>query len=183
MGVFMIDDIVEYWFSERIQKLWFNSTAEFDQELKERYEQSWIEASQGKLDNWLDSPRGCLAMVILLDQFPLNMFRGQAASFSTEAQSREVAAKAIERGFDYELPVEQRSFIYMPFMHSESLRDQDLAIQYFDQKGLEGNHRFANHHRGIIEKFGRFPHRNDILGRTSSPEEIEYLNSKDGFKG
>ena len=119
----------------------------------------------------------------MLDQFPLNMFRGQAKSFSTEALSREVASAAITKGFDQELPANQVSFLYRPFMHSEDLDDQALAVKLFNKPGLESNYRFARHHYNIVECFGRFPHRNKILGRESSDAEIEYLNSSEGFQG
>ncbi len=119
----------------------------------------------------------------MLDQFPLNMFRGQAKSFSTEAQSREVARAAITEGFDQELAANQVSFLYMPFMHSEDLDDQALAVKLFNKPGLESNYRFARHHYSIIDRFGRFPHRNKILGRESTDAEIEYLDSRDGFQG
>ncbi len=121
--------------------------------------------------------------MIVLDQFPLNMFRGTAQSFAGEARSREVAASAIERDFDKTLSAEQRSFLYMPYMHSEALDDQVLALQLFDQPGLESNLRFARHHHAIIEKYGRFPHRNAALGRDSTEAEIEYLKSKEAFTG
>ena len=176
-------DIIDFWFSDQVRKLWFNSTPEFDEQLRERYLATWEQASRGELDDWKQSAEGCLALVIVLDQFPLNMFRGEPRSFATEEKSREVARHAIDRGFDRLLEVEQRAFLYMPFMHSENLADQQLASTLFDQEGLEGNYRFALHHRGIIEKFGRFPHRNAILGRPSSAEEIEYLNSREAFTG
>ena len=176
-------EIIDFWFSDRVRKLWFNSTPEFDQELRERFLATWEQASRGELDDWKQSAEGCLALVIALDQLPLNMFRGEPRSFATEAQSREVARHAIDQGFDRMLEVEQRAFLYMPFMHSENLADQQLALTLFDQEGLEGNYRFARHHLGIIEKFGRFPHRNAILGRPSSVEEIEYLNSREAFTG
>lgn len=176
-------EIIDFWFSDRVRKLWFNATPEFDQELRERFLSTWEQASRGELDDWKQSAEGCLALVIVLDQFPLNMFRGEARSFATEALSREVARDAIDQEFDRMLEVEQRAFLYMPFMHSEDLADQQLASTLFDQDGLESNYRFARHHRGIIEKFGRFPHRNAILGRPSSVEEIEYLNSREAFTG
>ena len=179
----MPQDIVEFWFSEEVRKLWFNSTAEFDQQLRDRYLSTWEQAGRGELDDWMATAEGCLALVILLDQFPLNMFRGDGICFSTEARSRDVARHAIDRGFDKSLPMEQRAFLYMPFMHSEDLADQTYALELFDQPGLEGNLRFAHHHYGIVEKFGRFPHRNDMLGRESTPAEIEYLNSKEAFTG
>ena len=179
----MIQDILDFWFSDESRKLWFNSTPQFDALLRERYLATWEQAGRGELDHWMDSAEGCLALAIILDQLPLNMFRGDALCFSTEAQSRDVARVAIERGFDRQLPLERRAFLYLPFMHSEALADQELALKLFDQPGLEDNYRFARHHHGIVEKFGRFPHRNEILGRENSAAEVDYLNSKDAFTG
>jgi uncharacterized protein (DUF924 family) len=179
----MAQEILDFWFSDEVRKLWFNSTEQFDRLLCERYLATWEQASRGEFNDWQHSAEGCLALAIILDQFPLNMFRGKAQSFATEAQSRDVARVAIERGFDRQLTTEQRAFLYMPFMHSESLADQELALNLFDQPGLEDNLRFARHHHGIVEKFGRFPHRNAILGRESTAAEIEYLNSKEAFTG
>lgn len=179
----MPQQIIDFWFAPATRKLWFNSTPEFDQELRNRFQSTWLQACRGDLDEWMDTPQGCLALVIILDQFPLNMFRDTAQSYASEARSREVAAIAIERGFDKELPSEQLAFLYMPYMHSEDLQDQDLALRLFDQPGLESNLRFARHHRDIVARFGRFPHRNAALGRTSSDAEIEYLDSKQAFTG
>ena len=179
----MSQEVVDFWFSDEVSKLWFQSTPEFDQLLTDRFEETWQQASRGELDHWMDTATGCLALAIVLDQFPLNMYRDSALGYSTEAKSREVAAHAIERGFDKTLPIEQRAFLYRPYQHSESLEDQDLALHLFDQPGLEAALRFSRHHRAIIEKFGRFPHRNETLGRDSSAAEIEYLNSKEAFTG
>ena len=179
----MYRELIEFWFSEEASKHWFNSTKTFDQALIDTYEGTWVEAKQGKLDHWQQSAAGSLALIIVLDQFPLNMFRGQAKSFSTEALSREVASAAITKGFDQELPANQVSFLYMPFMHSEDLDDQALAVKLFNKPGLESNYRFARHHYNIVERFGRFPHRNKILSRKSSDAEIEYLDSREGFQG
>ena len=179
----MAQEILDFWFSDQSRKLWFNSTEQFDRLLCERYLATWQQASRGELDHWQQSAGGCLALAIVLDQFPLNMFRDNAQCFSTEAQSRDVARVAIERGFDSQLTMEQRAFLYMPFMHSESLADQELALNLFDQPGLEGNLRFARHHCDIVKKYGRFPHRNKILGRESTAAEIEYLSSKEAFTG
>jgi len=175
--------LVDFWFSAEVSKLWFNSTPAFDRLLRERYLDLWQQASQGELEHWQETVLGSLALVILLDQIPLNMFRGSAQCYSSEARSREVARAAIERGFDRELTAEQCSFLYMPFMHSEDIEDQRLAIELFSQPGLESNLRFAQHHHGIVEKFGRFPHRNDVLGRDNTDAENEYLNSKQAFRG
>jgi uncharacterized protein (DUF924 family) len=179
----MPQEILDFWFSDEVRKLWFKSTPEFDALLRERFEALWASAQQGELDGWLQSAAGCLALVIVLDQFPLNMFRGQAQSFASEAQSREVARLAIDKGFDQDLDSGSCAFLYMPFMHSEVLADQQLALQLFAHPGLEDNLRFARHHHDIIKKFGRFPHRNKALGRESSEPEIEYLNSKEAFSG
>jgi uncharacterized protein (DUF924 family) len=179
----MYQNLIEFWFSEEASKHWFNSTKAFDQTLSEAYEDTWVEAKQGKLDHWQQSATGSLALVIVLDQFPLNMFRGQVKSFSTESQSRDVARVAIDKGFDQELPASQVSFLYMPFMHSEDLDDQALGVELFNKPGLESNYRFARHHYSIVERFGRFPHRNKVFGRESSDAEIEYLDSREGFQG
>ena len=179
----MTQDIIDFWFAEATRKLWFHSTPEFDARLRESYLETWDQARRGDLDHWRDSADGCLALVILLDQFPLNMFRGQADSFATEAQSREVARHALAQGFDRDMPAEHKAFLYMPFMHSEQLKDQQLALRLFDQPGLESNLRFARHHHDIVARFGRFPHRNAALGRDSTPAEIEYLNSTPACTG
>jgi uncharacterized protein (DUF924 family) len=179
----MPQEILDFWFSDEVRKLWFNSTPEFDALLRERFEALWMRASGGELDGWLQTAAGCLALIIVLDQFPLNMFRGQAQSFASEAQSREVARVAIDKGFDQDLDLRSRAFLYMPFMHSEELVDQQLALQLFAQPGLEGSLRFALHHHDVIRKLGRFPHRNKSLGRENSEAEIEYLNSKEAFTG
>jgi uncharacterized protein (DUF924 family) len=179
----MPQEIINFWFSDAVSERWFKSTPEFDRQLTDRFEDTWDRARRGELDHWKQTAEGCLALAIVLDQFPLNMYRGEGKSFSTEALAREVARHALEQGFDAELTPQQKAFLYMPFMHSEDLADQDLCLELFDQPGLESNLKFAHHHRGIIEKFGRFPHRNAPLGRTSTEAEIEYLNSKQAFTG
>ena len=179
----MYQEILDFWFSDEVRKLWFNSTPEFDASLTERYSDVWEQACKGELDHWMKSPEGCLALVIVLDQFPLNMFRGEAQSFASEAQSRDVAQTAIQQNFDRHLEDSMRAFLYMPFMHSENLADQKRALELFDQPGLENNMRFARHHHDIVEKFGRFPHRNAALGRDNTEAETEYLNSKQAFTG
>jgi uncharacterized protein (DUF924 family) len=179
----MIDELLSFWFSDQSKKLWFNSTQQFDNQILQQYGELWQQGQDGQLDHWQDSAEGCLALIILFDQLPLNMFRGQTDSFATEALSRDVARIAIQKGFDKKLTLEQKSYIYMPFMHSEKLEDQELSVQYFAEPGLEGNFRFAKHHREIVQKFGRFPHRNEILGRISSEDELAYLESKEGFRG
>ncbi|WP_428608143.1 DUF924 family protein [Sedimenticola sp.] len=176
-------EILDYWFSEPVNSHWFASTPELDQDIGDRFAHIWGLAAEGQLDHWMTSAEGCLALVILLDQFPLNMFRGESKSFQTEAQARAVAGFALKREFDRQLNDVQRAFLYMPYMHSEALADQDLSVELYEKAGLKDNLSFARHHREIVRRFGRFPHRNAILGRTSRPEELEYLASDEAFTG
>lgn len=178
-----IEDILTFWFSDSVKKLWFNSTPEFDAKLKQKYLPLVERAERGELDAWAEDAHGALALVIILDQFPLNMFRQQARSFATEAKARQAAHQAVNMKMDQSLSDEQKVFLFMPFMHSENLADQDKAVELFEQAGLVDNLRYAKHHRELIRRFGRFPHRNRALGRESSAEEIEYLNSKEAFLG
>ncbi len=176
-------NIIDFWFSEQTKPLWFNSTSEFDALLNEKYLAVYTEAKNLKLKDWQIEPLGALALVIILDQFPLNMFRGQSQSFETEALSRDIAEQAVNQGFDAELTTEQKAFLYMPYMHSESMADQEQSLILFNQDRLESNYRFAQHHYEIVKKFGRFPHRNKILGRENTEDETDYLNSDEAFKG
>lgn len=176
-------DILDFWYSERVQKLWFVSTPEFDEEIREKFEALWEMAEQGLLDDWCENAEGSLALAIVLDQFPLNMYRNTAKGFSTEAKSIIVARLAIEKGFDEQLDKDKLGFLLMPLMHSEDLAIQDMSVEMFKKHELEANIRFAEHHRGLIQEFGRFPHRNEMLDRTNTAEEELYLNSKRAFLG
>ena len=176
-------NIVEFWFSDAVRPLWFNSTPAFDEQLRLRFESVWQEAISGKLDTWAENAEGALALVILFDQIPLNIYRGQARSFSTEAKARDIARYVIDKGWDIKIPDEQKAFLYMPFMHSESSADQDRSVALYEAAELENNLKFAKHHREIIRRFGRFPHRNKILGRESSEAEVAYLASDEAFHG
>ncbi|MBL8251621.1 MAG: DUF924 domain-containing protein [Candidatus Competibacter sp.] len=175
--------LIDFWFAESAQALWFDSTPEFDQTLRERFLDTYRAAAAGRLADWERTPPGALALTIALDQFPLNMFRGQPESFATEAAARAVADRAIARRFDLQLNPMERLFLYLPFMHGETLADQERSVRLFEALGLDDSARFARHHRDLIVRFGRFPHRNAILGRDSTPEEIAYLNSPDAFHG
>lgn len=176
-------EILEFWYAAEMRPRWFASTPELDAAIRHKYETLWRSATAGELDDWKRTPEGCLALVIVLDQFPLNMFRGQALSFSSEQQAVEATRHALAQGYPQRLPADRLSFLYMPLMHSEDLADQDLSVELFEQAGLESNLRFARHHRELIRKFGRFPHRNAILGRESTSEETAYLASKEAFLG
>lgn len=176
-------EIITLWFSEPGKKYWYNSTPEMDEELRGKYSDLFHAAMKGELNQWQDTPEGSLALIIVLDQFPLNMYRGNAESFSGESQSREVAAAAIEQGFDNVLTEEQKSFLYLPYMHSESLADQDRSVELFTQAGLTEGLKWAEHHRDIVRRFGRFPHRNDMLVREGTSEEEDYMSSEQAFHG
>ncbi len=177
------DDIIDFWYSQRIKKQWFASTPELDQEILEQYGELWKHALAGGLDYWADTAEGSLALIIILDQFPLNMFRNQAKSFSSEKKAIEIASKAVKNNFEQQIEKSKLSFLFMPFMHSENLDDQNLSVDLYKINELGSNLRFAQHHRELIKQYGRFPHRNKILGRKSTDKEITYLASKAAFTG
>jgi len=178
------DDIVAFWFSESVAQMWFNSTPEFDEKLRREYESLYLDAARGDYDSWLETASGCLALVIIFDQLPLNMYRGDKKSFAMEARSREVARHAIARNFDDEVYSDKKkAFLYMPFMHSEDIKDQDRSVELYEKANLTNNIRFARHHRDIVKRFDRFPHRNKILGRKNTDAESAYLQSKEAFLG
>lgn len=183
MAISNSDGVLDFWFSELVRPLWFNSTQEFDDELREKFLETYQAALGGKLSDWEKTPLGALALVICLDQFPLNMFRGRVESFEGEIPSLHVAERAIEKGLDQQLEGVQKAFLYMPFMHSEDMAQQDRSVELFSKAELKDNLHWAKHHRGIVQRFGRFPHRNAILGRESTPEELVYLQSGEAFHG
>lgn len=177
------ESIIDFWYSDKIKPAWFNSSNELDQEIKDKFETVWKAAIRGDYNEWKNSAEGCLALAIIFDQFPLNMFRGDVESFSTEQMAVKVTKYAVEHGFDNMIAKNKLAFLYMPLMHSEDINDQDLAVELFEKAGLAENSRFAKHHREIVRKFGRFPHRNTILQRQSSQAELDYLDSDEAFKG
>jgi uncharacterized protein (DUF924 family) len=174
-------DIIDYWFSEKNKQFWFASTPTIDKEIKSRYENVWEQASSGDFSSWRETAEGSVALIIILDQFPLNMFRSESKSFKTENMAIEVALTAINNGFDEELDNEKLLFLFMPLMHSENLDHQNLQVYLFEKYNF--NLEFSKHHRDLVKKFGRFPHRNEILGRMSTMEELDYLLSDNAFKG
>lgn len=175
--------LLEYWYSPKISSHWFVSTAEIDDDIRNRYEELWVLASEDKFIEWQETANGCLALCIALDQLPLNMFRDDVKAFSTEQKAVAVCKHAISMRFDEQLPSKRLSFLFMPLMHSENMQDQNLSVEMFEKYEMKDNARFAKHHREIVNTYGRFPHRNKILGRDSTPEEIQYLNSDEAFKG
>lgn len=182
-----INELLAFWFAEEMRAYWFNSTQQLDESILNKFQGLWHRAVNGELDNWVNSAEGALALIILLDQMPLNMFRGQAKSFSTEAKAIEVTKLAINNGLDKHLNIMQRGFAYMPLMHSENSEDQALSVEQYTQLveagGPKESLNFAKHHQAIVAQFGRFPHRNQILGRESRSEELEYLSSEHAFTG
>jgi len=175
--------VLAFWFAPETRPRWFDSTPAFDREVEAAFRATWEAAAAGALAYWEGTPAGALALVIVLDQFPLNMFRGRPESFVTEAASRAVAERAIARGFDAALDAAGKAFLYLPFMHSESLADQDRSVALYEAAGLADSLKWARHHRDIVRRFGRFPHRNAILGRPGTPEEEAWLASDAAFNG
>jgi uncharacterized protein (DUF924 family) len=168
------EDVLRFWFGDEDEprEEWFRKDEEFDREIQDRFGALYEEAASGALDGWRETSEGALALVIVLDQFPRNMFRGDPRSYATDEKARETARYAIDRAFDRDLPPVRRSFLYMPFMHSEELEDQRRSVELFE--GMDPG-RYAIRHKEIVERFGRFPHRNAVLGRTTTPEEAEFL--------
>jgi uncharacterized protein (DUF924 family) len=175
--------VLDFWFADDTRRAWFRSTPELDAVIRDRFEAAWHQAARGAMDHWTASANGALALVIVLDQLPLNMFRSQPESFATEQKAVAVCRQAIADGLDRQLAGERLAFLYMPLMHSENLADQDSAVALFEAAGLDDNLRFARHHRELIRRFGRFPHRNAVLGRQTTAEESAYLASKEAFLG
>ena len=176
-------EVVTFWFDARVRPLWFASTPAFDQQVRERFESTWRAARDGRLNAWEATAEGALALVLVLDQFPLNIYRGRPEAFATETRARAVADRAIALGFDRLLDDERPGFLYLPFMHSESLADQDRSVSLYEAAGLAEGLRWARHHRDIVRRFGRFPHRNAILGRESTSAEVAWLASEEGYRG
>jgi len=175
--------VLDFWFSESVRPLWFRSTPDFDAQIRDRFRSTWQDAMAGQLDTWAQTPEGALALVIVLDQWPLNMFRGTPEAFAGEAGARAVADHAIRQRWDQSMDDAHKAFLYLPFMHSESLPDQDRAVQLYRDAGITDSLRWAEHHREIIRCFGRFPHRNEILGREPTSEERTWWASPVAFRG
>ena len=196
-------EILEYWFSGLNDKRtlgtdmpqfrkWFGKADATDQEIRDRFQGDWELAMSGEYTDWERTAKGTLALVILLDQFPRNMFRDSAKAFSSDEAALKVCLNALDQGRDEELALVERMFLYLPLMHSESLDIQKKSMHYFallkseakdrcpqNQDFFNLNHEYAGKHYRIIDRFGHFPHRNDILGRPSTAEEIAFLKGPD----
>jgi uncharacterized protein (DUF924 family) len=180
-----IDEILSFWFEEpdgtagKSRKVWFVKNPDFDAEIRTRFLVDYEQAAAGSLDSWQNSAPGSLALILLLDQFPRNLFRGTPQAFATDGKALVVAQAAIARGFDQALPPIQRTFIYMPFMHSENLEIQHRSVELFrplaEDPETRNSYVYAIKHLEVIQRFGRFPHRNAILDRANILEETEFL--------
>ncbi|MGX5914017.1 DUF924 family protein [Aliidiomarina sp. Khilg15.8] len=169
------ETVLQFWFDELTPEQWFKKSDALDATIEDRFARLLEAAAQGELWQWRNSVRGRLAEVILLDQFSRNIYRGSAKAFRQDTMALILAQEAVGQGLDKSLSAPEKAFLYMPYMHSESKPIHELAVQLFNQPGLENNYDFELKHKAIIDRFGRYPHRNEVLGRTSSAEEIEFL--------
>ena len=169
------DDIISFWFREIDRSLWFKKDADFDALLQERFLSLHHQAALGELYSWRVTAAGALAEIIVLDQFSRNLFRDQAQAFACDGMALILAQEAVRKEQDQELESDQKAFLYMPYMHSESAAIHNLAVKLFTAAKLENNLKFELKHKEIIDRFGRYPHRNKVLGRESSAAEKEFL--------
>jgi uncharacterized protein (DUF924 family) len=170
-----IDEVLHFWFEELTPKDWFRKDEALDSTIASRFGALYHELRTGVPESWLATPEGYLAAIIVLDQFPRNMFRGDARAFATDEASLALAKRAIAEGLDQKLSRDQRIFLCMPFQHSEDSNDQARAIALYTMIGKPSNLDFALRHQAVVDRFARFPHRNGVLGRISTQEEEEFL--------
>ena len=175
------DEVINFWREAGPEK-WFSKDDAFDQACRDRFLPTYEAAARGDLNEWELTPEGALAVILLLDQFPRNMFRGKRETYKADPVALMAADRAIERGFDHQVEPTFRRFFYLPFMHSESLPDQERSVALNEALGEEDSVKYAHHHHDIVARFGRFPHRNAILGRETTPEEEAFLQ-EDSFRG
>jgi uncharacterized protein (DUF924 family) len=168
-------DILAFW-RDAGPARWYKRDDAFDAELRRRFLDLWQKAAAGELSSWEASDDGTMALVIVLDQFPRNMFRGDARTYASDGLAREVTHRAIERGVDARIDPALRQFLYLPFNHSEHLSDQLRCVELSRAAGDAESLKWAEHHADIVRRFGRFPHRNRLLGRTTTPEEQAFLD-------
>lgn len=175
----MPNRVLEFWFDPPNRRHWFEASDAFDMKVRGLLGARYLDAARGRLDQWRDTPNGALALCILLDQVPRNIFRGAAQCFANDAKARSVAREILAKGCDQSYPTDDhRLFCYLPFEHSEEIEDQRLSVRLFSERIDDpGYTDYARRHLDIIERFGRFPHRNAILGRASTPEEVEFLRA------
>lgn len=170
-------DVLRFWFEEITPAQWWAKSDDFDRRIESRFGTLHAAAMRGELYAWRDGADGRLAEIIVLDQFSRNIHRGLPAAFAGDGMALVLAQEAVAAGLDGQLAASRRVFLYLPFMHSESLLIQELAVRLFAAPGMEENLDFARRHHAIIERFGRYPHRNAILGRPSTAAELEFLKT------
>jgi uncharacterized protein (DUF924 family) len=175
-----VEQVTRYWFDELRPESWFRKDTRVDDAIRERFAALHDEVAQLRPEQ-LATPRECLAAVLVLDQFSRNMFRGSPRSFATDALALSIAQHAIAAGLDRQLDRQQRWFLYMPFQHCEDRAVQAHSIELFTQLGDRENLGYAQRHKEVIDRFGRFPHRNEVLGRASTPEELQFIATHSGF--
>lgn len=181
MTIAAAEDVLAFWRAAG-EKKWFAKDDAFDAEIKARFLNTYEAASAGQLSDWEATPESALALTIVLDQFPRNMFRHDARAFAADATARSVADRALARSFDRRVAADERLFFYLPFEHSETMADQERCCALVKTLGNADLLHWAELHADIIRRFGRFPHRNAVLGRMTTPEEKAYLDN-DGFAG
>ncbi len=182
----MIEDgwhekVLAFWFDELTSEDWFRSSDELDNKIRDRFSGLHAELAKGPTPETRSNPDAALAATIVLDQFSRNMFRGEPGAFASDTVALEVARHAVDHGLDAQLPDDRRWFLYMPFMHSEVLSDQERCIDLLKQNSSDNLVKYAVEHRDIIARYGRFPHRNRVLGRESTPDEVAFLKEHGGF--
>jgi uncharacterized protein (DUF924 family) len=176
-------EILHFWFEELAPQQWFQQSEAVDASIRDRFSVTYNMAVEGLSDNWAEDVDGSLALVIVFDQFPRHMFRGEARAFVADELALTVAKQAINKGFHQVMEPVKRGFLYLPFQHSENLEDQKRSVELYGAMAEQNpaGDMYAKRHLIPIEKFGRFPHRNKVLGRKSTPEENEFLKSNGGF--
>jgi uncharacterized protein (DUF924 family) len=174
-------DVLAFWRQAGPDR-WFIKDDAFDTEIRDKFLATYEAAATGKLRDWEATPEGTLALIIVLDQFPRNMFRDEARSFAADPIARTLANTALKRGCERDVAANERTFFFLPFMHSEDAMDQERCVELYRTAGEDYSLKYALEHAEIIRRFGRFPHRNSILGRATTPEEQAFLEGG-GFKG
>ena len=169
-------NVIQFWFEDIEPRQQFSKDLKFDQLVRAKFGETYQLAKQGLLYAWREHPLDALAEIIVLDQLSRNMFRGTPKAFAADTIALVLAQEAIRKKFDKELDNSKKSFFYMPFMHSESKEIHDIALFLFDQPGLEDSFNFEVKHKAVIDRFGRYPHRNEILERESTADELEFLS-------
>lgn len=176
-----VDDVLDFWFRELTPEDWFGGSADLDETIRTRFKDLYEEKKNGFRVRGVDDARTALAAIILFDQFPRQIYRGTAAAFGSDELALGIARRALEMGFDTDATEQEKSFYYMPFMHSEVSADQERCVSLFSALGNESGLKYAIEHRDIVAEFGRFPHRNRPLGRESTPAEIAFLERHAGY--